>query len=330
MALMLSAFWMMGMKPGPELLTKNLHLVYLIIWTIALSNILGAALCFLFTDHVAKLATVRIEILAPIVIMLIYGGGLVTTMNIGDIIVVVIFCILGWGMKQLDWPRPPLLLGFILGTVNRAVLFRFDHGLRLQMGGPSRRAGHLCADSHLPLGRSPDSAQGGRGAVNGWRRVMKAKISKKLIPHMGVIVVIGIGFLLTRSWPYETALFPRVGCIVVLIVAIISLIGEVIRGGQRQTTRTRGCRVSSPGGPSLRRAALVFGWLVFFLIGVWALGYEFAAVAFVFLFMKITGKQSWRISILFTMFSFGFLYSVFRLLLDVIWPHGALWEMLGL
>jgi len=117
MALMLSAFWMMGLKPGPELLTKNLHLVYLIIWTIALSNILGAGVCFLFTDYVAKLATVRIEILAPVVIMLIYGGALVTTMNIGDIIVVVVFCILGWGMKHLDWPRPPLLLGFILGPM---------------------------------------------------------------------------------------------------------------------------------------------------------------------------------------------------------------------
>ena len=117
MALMLSAFWMMGMRPGPELLTKNLHLVYLIIWTIALSNILGAAMCFLWTDQIAKLATIRIQILAPIVIILIFGGALVTTMNIGDLIVVFGFCLLGWGMKQLDWPRPPLLLGFILGPL---------------------------------------------------------------------------------------------------------------------------------------------------------------------------------------------------------------------
>ena len=80
---------------------------------------------------------------------------------------------------------------------------------------------------------------------------------------------------------------------------------------------------------SFRRAGLVFGWLILFLIGVWALGYEFAAVAFVFLFMKITGKQSWGMSILFTVFSFVFLFSVFRLLLNVVWPHGALWEILG-
>ena len=159
---------------------------------------------------------------------------------------------------------------------------------------------------------------------------MKAKISKKLIPHAGVIAVIGIGFLLTRSWPYETALFPRVGCIVVLIVAIISLIGEILWGGGQADPSDAWVSSQLSGGPSLRRAGVVFSWLVFFLIGVWALGYQFAAVAFVFLFMKFTGKQSWRISILFTVFSFGFLYSVFRLLLDVIWPHGALWEMLGL
>jgi hypothetical protein len=158
---------------------------------------------------------------------------------------------------------------------------------------------------------------------------MKAKISKKLIPHVGVIAVIGIGLLLTQKWPYETALFPRVGCIVVLIVAIISLIGEVIRGGQGGHSDAWVSNQLSEG-PSLRRAALIFGWLVVFVVGVWALGYEFAAVAFVFLFMKITGKQSWRISILFTVFSLVFLYSVFRLLLDVTWPHGALWEMLGL
>jgi hypothetical protein len=60
------------------------------------------------------------------------------------------------------------------------------------------------------------------------------------------------------------------------------------------------------------------------------LGYEFAAVAFVFSYMKTTGKQSWKISILFTVFSLLFLLSVFRLLLGVIWPHGALWEIFGL
>lgn len=117
MALMLSAFWMLGLKPGPELLTKNLHLVYLMIWTIALSNIVGALLCFMFTDFIAKIATIRIARLAPVVIILIVAGALVTNMNIADVIATVLFCILGLTMKHLDWPRPPFLLGYILGPM---------------------------------------------------------------------------------------------------------------------------------------------------------------------------------------------------------------------
>jgi hypothetical protein len=159
---------------------------------------------------------------------------------------------------------------------------------------------------------------------------MRIRFSKKVIPHVGVVIVIGAGLFLSRDWPYETALFPRVGCTTVLIVAIISLIGEILRGGGPGEPSDVWVSSHLSEDHSLRRAALIFAWLVLFLIGVWALGYEFAAVAFVFLFMKTTGRQSWGISILFTALSFVFLFSVFRLLLDVVWPHGALWDALGL
>ena len=159
---------------------------------------------------------------------------------------------------------------------------------------------------------------------------MKAKAQKKIIPHVAVFLVIGTGLFLTRGWPPETALFPEVGCIVVLLVTLISLIGELFRGGGTKERPDGWVSSQRSEDRSLERAPLIFGWLAALLVGVWALGYEFAAVAFVFFYMKITGKQSWKISILFTVFSFLFLFSVFRLLLGVIWPHGALWEMFGL
>ncbi len=160
---------------------------------------------------------------------------------------------------------------------------------------------------------------------------MKSNTGRKWIPHLAIIVVIGIGLLLTWDWPYETALFPRVGCMVVLGAAIISFVSELIRGrSQKKEQGDPWVSSQISGDLSLKRAGVVFGWLILFLIGVWVLGYEVAAVAFVFLFMKITGKQSWGVSILFTALSFVFLFSVFRLLLNVVWPHGALWEMLGI
>jgi hypothetical protein len=160
---------------------------------------------------------------------------------------------------------------------------------------------------------------------------MKFKPSKKLIPHVAIIVVIGIGLLLTRDWPYETALFPRFGCIVVLGVAILSLVSELVRGrGHKAEQKDPWLASQLSGDRPLRRAGVVFGWLVLFVIGVWAFGYEFAAVTFVFLFMKIKGKQPWHISILFTAVSFAFVMLVFHLGLGVTWPHGPVWEILGL
>jgi TctA family transporter len=122
-ALLLSAFWMLGLNPGPDLLANHLDLIYVIIWTVALSNIIGGILLFLWTDQFAKIATIRIEILASLVTMVIFTGSLVTTMNIWDVSITFGFCLLGWLMKTYDWPRPALLLGFILGPLMERFYF---------------------------------------------------------------------------------------------------------------------------------------------------------------------------------------------------------------
>ncbi|HSR72430.1 MAG TPA: tripartite tricarboxylate transporter permease, partial [Kiloniellales bacterium] len=45
MALLLGAFLMHGLVPGPEMLTRNLDVTYAIIWSLAIANILGAGIC---------------------------------------------------------------------------------------------------------------------------------------------------------------------------------------------------------------------------------------------------------------------------------------------
>lgn len=86
MAILLAAFYMVGIPPGPKLLTEHVDLVYLIFWTLAVSNIIAACLCFWMTDYFAKVTKMNIHILAPLVIMLIYAGAYTTTLEIGDII----------------------------------------------------------------------------------------------------------------------------------------------------------------------------------------------------------------------------------------------------
>src|SRR5580692_1696626 len=115
MAILLGAFLMHGLIPGPEMLTKNLDITYSMVWSIAIANLVGSGLCFAFSGQLAKLATLRYTLFMPVVLSLIYIGAFEASRNWGDVFSLICFGMLGWAMKHFKWPRPPLVLGFILG-----------------------------------------------------------------------------------------------------------------------------------------------------------------------------------------------------------------------
>lgn len=123
MALILGAFLIHGLVPGPELLAKRLDITYTLVWSVAIANILGAGICFLFANQLAKIALVRIGILAPVVLAITYIGAFQGQNAWGDIYALLIFGFVGWVMKRLRWPRPPLILGFVLGGLVERYMF---------------------------------------------------------------------------------------------------------------------------------------------------------------------------------------------------------------
>ena len=123
MAILLGAFLIHGLVPGPDMLTKNLDITYSMVWSIALANVLGTGLCFAFSGHLAKLATLRYTLIMPCVLSLIYIGGFEATRQWGDLYSLLFFGLLGWAMKHFRWPRPPLVLGFILGGIIERYMF---------------------------------------------------------------------------------------------------------------------------------------------------------------------------------------------------------------
>ena len=123
MALLLSAFLLHGFTPGPEMLTKHLDVTYSIIWTLTLSHIMGAAICLCASGLFAKLALIRVGLLVPAVLSIIFLGAFDGSQSWGDLYSVAGFGALGWVMKRLGWPRPPLILGFVLGGTFERYLF---------------------------------------------------------------------------------------------------------------------------------------------------------------------------------------------------------------
>jgi len=123
MAILLGAFLIHGLVPGPDMLTKHLDTTYSMVWSIALANVVGSGLCFTFSGQLAKLATLRYTLIMPCVLSLIYIGAFEHSRNWGDLYSLLFFGLLGWAMKHFRWPRPPLVLGFILGSILERYMF---------------------------------------------------------------------------------------------------------------------------------------------------------------------------------------------------------------
>jgi len=123
MALLIGAFLIHGIQPGPEMLTKNLDITYAIVWSTAIANIMATGLALLFTNQLAKLSAVRINLLAPLVMIVVFLAAYQATASMGDLITLLAIGALGWIMKRCGWPRPPLLLGFVLGALIERYIF---------------------------------------------------------------------------------------------------------------------------------------------------------------------------------------------------------------
>ena len=84
---------------------------------------LGAGACYAFSPQFAKLATLRYTLILPAVLGIVYIGAFEASRNWGDLFALLLFGLLGWVMKQHKWPRPPLVLGLVLGDSIERYMF---------------------------------------------------------------------------------------------------------------------------------------------------------------------------------------------------------------
>src|SRR2546423_2047331 len=117
MAILLGGFFLLGLIPGPDMLTKHLSLTFSMVWTIVLANLITVAVCFLLLNRLAALTYVRGHLLVPVVLVLVFIGSYPTTSPYADIVVTLLFGAMGYLMVLARWPRAPLLLGLVLGKI---------------------------------------------------------------------------------------------------------------------------------------------------------------------------------------------------------------------
>jgi len=157
---------------------------------------------------------------------------------------------------------------------------------------------------------------------------MKVKLNQEVISHLLVIFIVGTGLWVGRSWPSETGLFPRTVGTIIILIAALSLFMELRK--KKQIEKDPGEDKPVLTREILKKARTDFGWLAGYIAAIWLLGYVPASVIYVFLYMKIKGKQRWLPAIMITIGAFAFMKVVFGILLGIRWFPGAILRAAGL
>jgi len=123
MALLLGAFLMLGIQPGPEMMTKHLPLSLTLLLSLIAANIIATGICLLFAPFMAKVAIIPSRFLAPFIIVIAIVGVFVYRESFADVIVTLFSTVLGLSMIVFGLNRAAMILGFVLGRLLEHYLF---------------------------------------------------------------------------------------------------------------------------------------------------------------------------------------------------------------
>jgi putative tricarboxylic transport membrane protein len=114
MALLLGGFLILGLEPGPEFLKEHMDLGVGLAMVVAISNLLAAIVMILLARYIAQITHLKGHILAPLLLAVVVLGTFASKQNPMDVVYVFIFGALGYALKELNYSRAALILGFVL------------------------------------------------------------------------------------------------------------------------------------------------------------------------------------------------------------------------
>ena len=117
MAILLGAFVMLGIQPGPSLALTGMDIVWTLIWALMIANILAVLMFFAVAPSFSYLSYVRGSLLIPFVFTLTYLGSYLSHRAWENLVLLTVLGTLGYLMKRHHWPRPPFVIGLILGPI---------------------------------------------------------------------------------------------------------------------------------------------------------------------------------------------------------------------
>lgn len=360
MALILGAFLIHGLVPGPDMVTKKLDVTYTMVWSVAVANIMGAGICFAFAKHLAKLALIRPGILVPTVIAVVFVGAFQGSRQWGDIYALLGFGLLGFIMKRLRWPRPPLVLGFVLGGLVERYMFisverygaqwvyditEFPIVVFVFLLSIFGILSPLMANARQ---RKKDIAEGKAVQQAGTFSYNKTGFDMDFLFGVVIMALFAAELVISAEWEFGAKLVPQVVGYAAIIVLACFLFAKVFyhKGLRKAEVRDgSGTEVVQseeetevhfdivvdfgdlPKATIVRRAFAYFGWCFFFFGAAATVGLLPSMFLFLVGYIRFWGKGSWALTLGIAVPLWVFCYGLFHHVLIIPWPQTVIGDM---
>ena len=320
MAILLGGFVLIGIEPGVELVTDQLDLVYVMIWSIAIANVVGAGLCTVLAGQLAKITLIRYVLVAPFMFGIVFFAAFQATRDWGDLIALFIFSTLGVYMKRFGWPRPAMLIGFVLAVKVEESVY---HAVKTYGFSFMERPvvimlliftiGSVIAAAKFkpPLPEMPED--GPHTHIRRWPQVV----------FFGVILVftlVMLGNSFTVTW--LSGLYPQIACGITLAFLIPMGVQLLVRKKPHSVFYDSE-REEFSEHVEYRSSEHYMGWLLLMLLVSALVGFVIGVAAYTYLFIRIKGGVRHLYCAL-NSFAFICLLGTIQHLMTLEYPRGIL------
>lgn len=318
MAVLLGAFLMHGLQPGPDMLTKHLDLTYTIVWSLTLAHVIGASICLLGSRWLAQISRIRAEILLPIVLAFVFVAAFQGSHDWGDLYTLLLFGVVGWFMKDFGWPRPPLVLGLVIGSLFERYLFISTelYGLGWVLRPMVLVILAIVAWClYRPLSKLAFDVIAQLRNVG----VRRFRVSPPAAFTLAIMALIVAAIVSALDWPTPAKLVPLTASVIALVATTLNLVYEVLGPEPAASERPQG---ATP------RVIAYFAWLALLLALIALIGFIPAICVFIFSYMRWGFRESWIGSLGYAAATSLVCWLVFDLALHAAWPRSWLGDLL--
>ncbi|MEW6671936.1 MAG: tripartite tricarboxylate transporter permease [Thermodesulfobacteriota bacterium] len=333
MAILMGAFLIQGLVPGPDMLIPepkgHLALTFSFVWINVVSNIITVGICFLVLNHLVKITQIRGSLLIPFIILLVYLGAFAEKNTFQDLILVLIFGILGWVMLRFKWPRPPLILGLVLGPLaeNRLFLSTGNYGLAWIF-----RPGVLILIALTAIGIILPILR----VMRQYREKKNRPTTQEPLAHdvpktlrwkastlftLFLIAMIIWALWQSRRFDFRSGLFPWAIGFPVLVLFLVQLLRDLTL---KEPEKSDEDKKELSDDETKRRTRAIFFWIFGYFTAIWLFGFSVGVPLSTFLHLKIGAREKWSLSLILTACAWGLIYGIFDRILHVPFPEGQL------